>query len=201
MQIKVTADWPIPGGHKAFPCAGVYIRSPPWVPGVPIAPSRRSFNKAVEKNPTVLGLRCRARWVRHHETLPHLKARKAMDSTEILITNFTIIKKKVYIFYQTNEKLVNIQSQKTSVLSFCRNLFGKLFFFSFVFFWDSILGSCLGCSQTHCILPSVSPIGEISGVCHNVQPMSIWFFSKTPSQPNQKKKTNFRYLKNWYLYD
>jgi hypothetical protein len=53
MQIKVPADWPIPGGHKAFPCAGVYIRSPPWVPRVSLA-SRCSCNKAVEKNPTVL---------------------------------------------------------------------------------------------------------------------------------------------------
>jgi hypothetical protein len=31
----------------------VYISSPPWVPWVPIA-SRRSCNKAVEKNPTML---------------------------------------------------------------------------------------------------------------------------------------------------
>jgi hypothetical protein len=44
---------PIPGGHIALPSAGVYISTPPWVPGVPVA-SRRSRNKAVEKNPTVL---------------------------------------------------------------------------------------------------------------------------------------------------
>jgi hypothetical protein len=50
MQIKVPADWPIPGGHIALPSAGVYIGSPPWVPVAP----RRSCNKAVEKNPTVL---------------------------------------------------------------------------------------------------------------------------------------------------
>jgi hypothetical protein len=49
----VQADCPIPGGHMALPSAGVYISSPPWVPGVPIAP-RRSRNKAVEKNQTVL---------------------------------------------------------------------------------------------------------------------------------------------------
>jgi hypothetical protein len=64
MQIKVPADWPIPGGHKAFPCAGVYIRSPPWVPGVPVAALRRSCNKAVEKNLTVLCLPCQTRWAR-----------------------------------------------------------------------------------------------------------------------------------------
>ena len=50
MQINVPA---IPGGHIALPSAGVYISSPPWVPGVPVA-SRHSCNKAVEKNPTML---------------------------------------------------------------------------------------------------------------------------------------------------
>ena len=41
----VLADWPIPGGHGAFSCAGVHISSPPWVPGVPVAASRCSCNK------------------------------------------------------------------------------------------------------------------------------------------------------------
>jgi hypothetical protein len=63
MQIKVLADWPIPGGHIALPSAGVYISSPPWVPGIPVA-SRRSCNKAVEKNLTVLRFPCRMRWVK-----------------------------------------------------------------------------------------------------------------------------------------
>jgi hypothetical protein len=53
IKIKVPADWTIPGAHIALPSAGVYISSPPWVPRVPVA-SRRSYNKAVEKNPTVL---------------------------------------------------------------------------------------------------------------------------------------------------
>jgi hypothetical protein len=34
MQIKVRADWTIPGGHIALPSAGVYISSPPWVPAI-----------------------------------------------------------------------------------------------------------------------------------------------------------------------
>jgi hypothetical protein len=59
---EVSTDRPIPGGHIALPSAGVYISSPPWVPGVPVAASRRSCNKAVEKNPTVLCLPCRTRW-------------------------------------------------------------------------------------------------------------------------------------------
>ena len=50
---EVSTGRPIPGGHIALPSAGVYISSPPWVPGVPVA-SRHSCNKAVEKNPTVL---------------------------------------------------------------------------------------------------------------------------------------------------
>jgi hypothetical protein len=32
------------GGHGAFSCTRVYIRSPPWVPGVAVAASRRSCN-------------------------------------------------------------------------------------------------------------------------------------------------------------
>ena len=34
---EVSTGQPIPGGHIALPSAGVYIRSPPWVPGVPVA--------------------------------------------------------------------------------------------------------------------------------------------------------------------
>jgi len=61
MQIKVPADWPIPGGHIALPSARVYISSPPWVPRIPVA-SRLSCNKAVEKNLTVLHFPCWRRW-------------------------------------------------------------------------------------------------------------------------------------------
>jgi hypothetical protein len=42
---SVTAVQPIPGGHEAFPCAGVHISRPPWVPGVPVLASRCSCNK------------------------------------------------------------------------------------------------------------------------------------------------------------
>jgi hypothetical protein len=62
---EVSTGRPIPGGHIALPSAGVYISSPPWVPGVPVAASRHSCNKAVEKNPTVLCLPCLTRWVQH----------------------------------------------------------------------------------------------------------------------------------------
>jgi hypothetical protein len=41
-----------------------YINRPLWVPGVPVAASRHSCNKAAEKNLTVLCLPCRPRWVR-----------------------------------------------------------------------------------------------------------------------------------------
>ena len=41
----VLADWPIPGGHRAFSCAGVHISRAPWAPGVPVEASRHSCNK------------------------------------------------------------------------------------------------------------------------------------------------------------
>ena len=41
----VPADWPIPGGHRAFPCAGVHISRATWAPRVPVEASRCSCNK------------------------------------------------------------------------------------------------------------------------------------------------------------
>jgi hypothetical protein len=62
---EVSTGRPIPGGHIGLPSAEVYITSPPWVPGVPVA-SRTSCNKAVDKNPTVLCFPCQARWAQQH---------------------------------------------------------------------------------------------------------------------------------------
>ena len=47
----VLADWPIPGGHGAFSCAGVHISRAPCAPGVPVEASRHSCNKGCWEKP------------------------------------------------------------------------------------------------------------------------------------------------------
>ena len=67
----VPADWPIPGGHGAFSCAGVHISRAPWAPGV----QHRGVPaiKSVEKNLTVSCCSCWSRADATYYNIPFLK--------------------------------------------------------------------------------------------------------------------------------